>query len=69
MEITSTFLVKVKLQRGKSVQELPSFNRQSELMVTGDQCMRKWTKLENKFKETEDHNNQTGNDKSKKQVL
>lgn len=22
-----------------------SFNRQSELMVTGDQCMRKWTKL------------------------
>ena len=42
-----------------------SFNRQSELMVTGDQCMRKWTKLENKFKETEDHNNQTGNDKRK----
>ena len=34
-------------------------------MVTGDQCMRKWTKLENKFKETEDHNNQTGNDKRK----
>lgn len=42
-----------------------SFNRQSELMVTGDQCMRKWTKLENKFKETEDHNNKTGNDKRK----
>ena len=39
-----------------------SFNR---LMVTGDQCMQKWTKLENKFKETEDHNNQTGNDKRK----
>ena len=60
MEITSTFLVKVKLQRGKSFQELPTV-----LMVTGDQCMRKWTKLENKFKETEDHNNQTGNDKRK----
>lgn len=42
-----------------------SFNRQSELMVTGDQCMRKWTKLENEFKETEDHNNHTGNDKRK----
>ena len=34
-------------------------------MITGDQCMRKWTKLENKFKETEDHNNQAGNDKIK----
>ena len=42
-----------------------SFNRQSKLMVTGDQCMRKWTKMENKFKETEDHNNQMGNDKRK----
>ena len=40
-----------------------SFNKQSELMVTGDQCMRKWIKLENKFKEIEDHNNQTGNNK------
>ena len=66
MEITSTFLVKVKLQRGEIFSRIAySFNGQSELMVTGDQCMRKWTKLENKFKETEDHNNKTGNDKRK----
>ena len=32
-------------------------------MVTGDQCMRKWIKLENRFKEIKDHNNRTGNDK------
>lgn len=40
-----------------------SLNKQSDLMVTGDQCMRKWIKLENRFKEIKDHNNHTGNDK------
>ena len=40
-----------------------SFNEQCDVMVTGDQCMRKWIKLESKFKEIEDHNNHTGNDK------
>lgn len=40
-----------------------SFNNQSDVMVTGDQCMRKWIKLESRFKEIEDHNNHTGNDK------
>ena len=40
-----------------------NFNKQSEQMVTGDQCQRKWNKLESKFKEIEDHNKKTGNDK------
>ena len=34
-----------------------SFNKQApNTLVTGEQCMRKWTKLETKFKEIEDHN-------------
>ncbi len=46
-----------------------SFNIQCIVMVTGDQCMSTWTKLESKFKEIEDHNNQTGNDKKTMQKL
>lgn len=66
MEITSTFLVKGKTTKKEIFSRITySFNRHSDLMVTGDECMPKWTKLENKFKETEDHNNQTGNDKRK----
>ena len=34
-----------------------SFNKQApNTPVTGEQCMRKWTKLETKFKVIEDHN-------------
>ena len=41
-----------------------SFNKQApNTLVTGEQCMRKWTKLETKFKEIEDHNSKSGNDK------
>lgn len=46
-----------------------SFNNQSDVMVTGDQCMRKWIKLESRFKEIKDHNNHTGNDKKKHEIL
>ena len=35
------------------------FNKHSDLRVTGEQCLRKWKKLETKQKETED-NRQTG---------
>ena len=41
-----------------------SFNKQApNTLVTSEQCMRKWTKLETKFKEIEDHNSKSGNDK------
>lgn len=41
-----------------------SFNKQSNTkMVTGDQCLRKWSKLESTFKKVEDHNKKTGNNK------
>ncbi|XP_068720369.1 uncharacterized protein [Montipora capricornis] len=41
-----------------------SFNKQApNSLVTGEQCMRKWTKLETKLKEVEDHNSKSGNDK------
>lgn len=42
-----------------------SFNKQCDAMVTDDQCMGKWIKLESKFKEmhVDDHKNHTGNDK------
>jgi len=36
------------------------FNETSEYKVTVDQCMRKWDKLEAKFKQVEDNNKQTG---------
>ena len=36
------------------------FNETSTVKVSGDQCMRKWLKLEAKFKEIEDNNNLTG---------
>lgn len=37
------------------------FNLQSSnLVVTGDQCLRKWKKMETKHKEVEDNNKQTG---------
>lgn len=41
-----------------------TFNKQApNTLVTGKQCMRNWTKLETKFKEIEDHNSKSGNDK------
>ena len=36
------------------------FNETSTVKVSGDQCMRKWLKLEAKLKEIEDNNNLTG---------
>ena len=36
------------------------FNLRSDLVVTGEQCLRKWKKLEAKHKEIEDNNKQTG---------
>ena len=36
------------------------FNQRSDLVVTGDQCLRKWKKMETKHKEIEDNNKQTG---------
>ena len=36
------------------------FNETSTMKVSGDQCLRKWLKLEAKFKEIEDNNNLTG---------
>ena len=36
------------------------FNETSTVKVSGDQCLRKWLKLEAKFKEIEDNNNLTG---------
>ena len=39
-----------------------NFNKKAEHMVTGDQCLRKWNKLESNFKNVEDHKKKTGND-------
>ena len=36
------------------------FNETSTVTVSGDECLRKWLKLEAKFKEVEDNNNVTG---------
>ena len=36
------------------------FNLHSDLIVTVDQCLRKWKKLESKQKEVEDNNSKTG---------
>ena len=37
------------------------FNANADVTVSADQCLRKWTKLEQKYKEVEDNNNRTGN--------
>ena len=39
------------------------FNRTSDVVVSGDQCFRKWKKLESKQKEIEDNNSRTGREK------
>ena len=39
------------------------FNKKSEYMVTGDQCLRKWNKLESNLNKVEDHNKKTGKNK------
>lgn len=36
------------------------FNVTADVTVSGDQCLRKWTKLEQKYKEVEDNNKRTG---------
>ena len=36
------------------------FNKHADIKVTGEQCLRKWKKLETKQKEIEDNNSQTG---------
>lgn len=37
------------------------FNANADVTVSAGQCLRKWTKLEQKYKEVEDNNNRTGN--------
>ena len=36
------------------------FNVTADVTVSGDKCFRKWTKLEQKYKEVEDNNKRTG---------
>lgn len=36
------------------------FNEEADVLVDGNQCMRKWFKLESQFKKIEDNNKQTG---------
>ena len=54
---------------GKSTQKevfdeiAEQFTATSGHLVTGEQCMRKWSKLLTKQKEVEDHNNKSGNDR------
>ena len=36
------------------------FNTKSKVIVSGEQCLRKWNKLVQKYKEVEDNNKQTG---------
>ena len=45
-----------------------SFNSKSNKKVTGDQYQRKWQKLVSRYKEIEDHNSQTGNNKKKLEI-
>ena len=52
--------MKCKDQLGKLANK---FNRISDVLVTGDQCLQKWKKLELKQKEIEDNNNNTGRQK------
>ena len=58
--------LKLRSFKGKSTKKdifqkiADRFNETSTVKVSGDQCMRKWLKLEAKFKEIEDNNNLTG---------
>ena len=36
------------------------FNSKSKVIVSGEQCLRKWNKLVQKYKEVEDNNKKTG---------
>ena len=40
-----------------------NLNKKAEHLVTGDQRLRKWNKLESNFEKVEDHNKKTRNDK------
>ena len=40
-----------------------NFSKKAERLVTGDQCLCKWNKLESNFKKVEDHNKNAGNNK------
>ena len=44
------------------------FNRTSDVVFTGDQCFRKFKKLESKQKEIEDNNSKTGREKKNLEV-
>ena len=39
------------------------FNEKSQVKVTGEQCCHKWKKLEEKFKNVQEHNERTGSDR------
>ena len=55
------FLQKGKTTKSDVFQKIADrFNETSTVKVSGDQCMRKWLKLEGKFKGIEDNNNLTG---------
>ena len=48
----------------KVFEKIPEeFNRVSDAVVSGEQCFRKWKKLESKQKEIEDNNSKTGREK------
>lgn len=61
--------LKPLLRKGKhSKREVSSkiafnLNKKAEHLVTGDQRLRKWNKLESNFEKVEDHNKKTRNDK------
>ncbi len=58
-----------KLLKGKTTKKevfskiAAEFNSTSDLKVTAEQCIRKWSKLESKQKEVEDNNKQTGRER------
>lgn len=58
-----------KLLKGKTTKKevfskiAAEFNSTSDLKVTAEQCIRKWSKLETKQKQVEDNNKQTGRER------
>ena len=61
----STFILNTSSRKGKQQRKIfqkiaDRLNETSTVKVSGDQSLRKWLKLEGKFKEIEDNNNLTG---------
>ena len=59
-----------KLTKKQVLQKIVTyFNVTADVTVSGDKCFRKWTKLEQKYKEVEDNNKRTGSGRKEQKFL